>query len=380
MTEKNTQFSYNDDEIDLIELILSIWQKKWWVVLIVVIFAVGSIGYALMAKEQWTSRAEIIAPNIKEMGKYLDTYEKYFSIINQNQNQNQNQAEIASKVLLNGFSSAIGSHEQQVKFFQQSEILKKQIKQGKKASSSMLQLINAVKVAKPNEKKGVNYIAIAFSSGEAAVAQQTLGRLIQYINIITKQELIEDLQTEIATKIKTLQIKKDSVKLFADTTEKVRLKNLQRALLTAKNAGIVDYSQVRGERFVLPGNFAGEAGIQLQDNRLSEGNFLFMLGEKYLKAQIDTLTNTTTVYPEEYYQAALQIDLLTELLNDNQDFSFDTFHYQSSPNLPLKRDKPKRGLIVLMGTFLGGIIGILIALFIAALEKRKIGEKPLSKG
>ncbi len=376
MTEKNTQFPYNDDEIDLIELILSIWQKKWWVILIVIIFAVGSIGYALMAKEQWTSKAEIIAPNIKEMGKYLDTYEKYFSIIN----QDQNQAEIASKVLLNSFSSAIGSHEQQVKFFQQSEILKKQIKQGKKASSSMLQLINAVKVAKPNEKKDINYIAIDFSSGDAAVAQQTLSRLIQYINMFAKQELTEDLQTEIATKIKTLQIKKDSVKLFADTAEKVRLKNLQRALLTAKNAGIVDYTQLHGDRFVLPGNFGGEAGVQLKDNRWSEGNFLFMLGEKYLKAQIDTLTNTKTVYPEEYYQAALQIDLLTALLNDNQDFSFDTFHYQSSPDLPLKRDKPKRALIVLIGTFLGGIIGILVALFIAALEKRKITEKPLSKG
>ena len=41
---------------------------------------------------------------------------------------------------------------------------------------------------------------------------------------------------------------------------------------------------------------------------------------------------------------------------------FQSFAYQSSPSEPLSRDKPKRPLVVVLATLLGGMLGVGIVL------------------
>ncbi len=237
----------------------------------------------------------------------------------------------------------------------------------------MVGLIKSTSVTKPNNKKnkGSDYIEVSFSAENADVAQKTLGQLVDFVNTNVRQSMTEDLLTEIQTKIKTLNIKKDSLEVFFNTAFNVRLKNLERALLIAQNAQIKEYSKNYNGTTLIPGNMAGEVGIKLKDSRLLEDNFLFMLGEKYLSAQIKTLKETEVIYPEAYYQISIQVDLLSKLLDNKKGLHFDAYHYQSSPSLPLQRDKPKRALIVLIGTFAGGVLGVLVALFMSALESRK---------
>lgn len=49
-----------DDEIDLVELIKVLWNKKIWIVLSTIVFTALAAVYAFIAKEQWTSKAEVI--------------------------------------------------------------------------------------------------------------------------------------------------------------------------------------------------------------------------------------------------------------------------------------------------------------------------------
>lgn len=49
-----------DDEIDLVELIKVLWNKKIWIVLSTIVFTALAAVYAFTAKEQWTSKAEVI--------------------------------------------------------------------------------------------------------------------------------------------------------------------------------------------------------------------------------------------------------------------------------------------------------------------------------
>lgn len=49
-----------DDEIDLVELIKVLWNKKIWILISAFIFTALAAVYAFTAKEQWTSKAEVI--------------------------------------------------------------------------------------------------------------------------------------------------------------------------------------------------------------------------------------------------------------------------------------------------------------------------------
>lgn len=74
----------NNDEIDLINLIKILWQKKLWIILsTITCIIIGGI-YAFTAKEQWTSKAEIIAPQTQNIAGYLRIQQRYLSIIGNN--------------------------------------------------------------------------------------------------------------------------------------------------------------------------------------------------------------------------------------------------------------------------------------------------------
>ncbi|PIE46693.1 MAG: chain length determination protein, partial [Gammaproteobacteria bacterium] len=255
----------------------------------------------------------------------------------------------------------------------QSALLKQLINEGKTEKQAMIALVKAISVIKPNvsERNTTNYVSVTFSAESPNIAQKALQKFIDFINHDVRQTMAEDLVVEIESKINTLKIKKESLKLFSDTALDVRLKNLEKAYLIAKNAGIKEYSKIHNGALVIPSNVGSEVGVKLKDSRLSDDGFLFMLGENYLLAQINVLKGNKVIYPEAYYQASLKIDLLSDLLSNKENLIFDTFHYQSSPSFPLQRDKPRRALIVLIGTFSGGVLGILVALFMTALEARK---------
>lgn len=375
MIEKNTQ-SIQGDEIDLIELMLSVWKKRWWVVVFSAIFAVVSIGYALLAPEEWTSQAEIVQPDAADMGFYLDRYEQYLSIIAPNQSQrgnqdpnqdlNQKNQEALEKILestFDRFLSASGSYDNHLNYFKTA--------MPDAQGDNLLTLIKSVAIKKPNEKKNIKHLTISVYDKDAKTAQKRLQGLISYINHEVYNRALSSLNAEIQAKIRALSIEEESIKVFADTSLSVRLKNLNKALQIASNAGIKRYSSTGNGRFLLPGGVSGEAGVKLTDDRLAEDNFLFMLGTDYLQAQIDTLKNSETIYPERYYQVQLQAKLLKALLQEKGETKFEAFSYQSAPSLPLQRSKPKRALIVLIGTFIGLVLGVLAALFMSALEARK---------
>ncbi len=358
MSEKNTSIVQND-EIDLIELLFSIWKHKWWIVIFTAVFAFVSVGYALLAPEEWTSRAEIVQPEVSDIGFYLDRYKQYISIAEPDRNKGFDNLSKILEFTFDGFVGASGSYENHFKYFKQSI--------PGLSSSKLAGLIRSIKIEKPNVKKGIKYLTISFSAADAKTAQKHLEGLISHINQAVYVRSLSSLNAEILAKVRSLTIELESIKKFTDEAQEIRLKNLHKALRIASAAGIKKYSTNNG-RIVVPG---GEASIRLTDNRLADDNFLFMLGTDYLQAQIDTLKTSEIIYPERYYQAKLQARLLKALLNKKNDGEFKTFSYQSSPSLPLQRSKPRRALIVLLGTLAGMVLGTLAALLVSALQSRK---------
>ncbi len=380
----STQNIAQNDEIDLMELFFSIWKKKWWVIGITFIFALGSVFYALKAKEQWTSKAEIIHPYTNEI-KNITKDKLIYALINE-----QKVGDIGGE-LYSYFITELRSINSRVEFFKESSIYKKLSKElngEKEKQKLLLELANkAISIQWPDKKKEVTYPIVSVSLEDPVDAQQTLKNYMNFLNAkifeLYQNKFLVNLDNQLIKLSYSINKMEERLPLDRKISIERRLKNLQQALATAKAAGIKEYAETdnvslwndetnhkkvkSNESIVL---MPGEKALQSQiSTRFSQPSQWFLLGEKFLQAQIDNLDKTPLVFPKEYYHQKAQLKKLIELKNEKGDYSLDqAFHYQSAPYIPSEIDKPKRALIVLIGTFVGGVLGLLVALFMSGLD------------
>ena len=153
-------------------------------------------------------------------------------------------------------------------------------------------------------------------------------------------------------------------------TKTVQVENLTNALDIAKKAGIKNFS--RGNNNIsVPEYMLGDARLNISDSKLADGTYLFMLGEKYLQAQLDIAKNSPVIYPTNYYSTERQLAKLTKLAPQLESVQeVKAYHYLSSPDYPVIKDKPKKALILMIGLLIGGFIST-ISIILAELFRRK---------
>lgn len=104
--------------------------------------------------------------------------------------------------------------------------------------------------------------------------------------------------------------------------------------------------------------------IPLSDSKLSDGMYLFMLGEKYLKAQIDSTKQKEVIYPPKYYETKTRLEKIQPILEKIAISKANGFSYVSSPDYPVVKDRPKKGLILVIGLAVGLILSTFVVLII----------------
>ena len=350
-----------NDEIDLIELLKTLWDKKIWILISTFVFTVIAGVYAFTAKEQWTSKAEVIAPKVTDLGTYFNVRKEYARILGQ---------EFDSKALVNGLFSQFNllseSLDERYKFFIQSDVYK-QLTEGKDddAQRSILSKLirENIAITKPDPKKEPGLVGhrISFSSETPKDAQLTLEKFIAFTSQSAYQLELENFLIDLDEVLSDLTYEKTKFERDLSIQRTVQLENLHNALNIAKEAGIRDYAKAFSATndTALQAIAMSETKIPLSDSKLSDGTYLFMLGEKYLQAQIDVLTQKGVIYPPRYYQVSELLKELEPLLVKVKEAKANAFSYQASPDYPIKRDWPKRIILLLVGAILGCILGSL---------------------
>ena len=97
------------------------------------------------------------------------------------------------------------------------------------------------------------------------------------------------------------------------------------------------------------------------ENYSAEARFPIALGDKGLEEKLKLLgTIELAVYEPKLSELQQQISRLKGI--DLEAVQFTPFTYLDTPDEPLSRDKPKRPLIVVLATLLGGMLGVGIVL------------------
>ena len=364
-----SKMNTTNDEIDLIELVKTLWDKKIWILISTFVFTLLSGIYAFTAKEQWTSKANVIAPRITELGNLLPFRSEYARIVGDGEFSLEKLAEEVHGYFIH---------------FLQSDDLKRQfLLQSETIQNSLSSLTNKEKnvyisefisklliVEKPdNNKKEPTELdriglIISFSSEKPELAQKVLDEYIEFINQHALKELYREFKEKFQLRRDNLNFSKRQISLKLNEAKAVKIENLAIALDIAKKADIKKFSKDNSSKGSVPEYMSGDVKLNISDSKLSDGIYLFMLGEQYLQAQLDIAKVSDVVYPLEYYNVSREIEQLNSLMEKEATSleNSSAYRYLSSPELPVKRDWPKRFLLLVIGAFIGCVIGFVIVL------------------
>ena len=375
MTEK----SLKNDEIDLIELISILWKKKLWIILSSFIFTAIAGVYAFTAKEQWTSSAEVIAPRTLDLSDYFLMRKEYARILG-----GEFDAGATASNLFSQFNLLSESLDERRKFFAQSDFYKKKVEGKSETEKAQIlsELISKhITIKKPDSKKEPDLIGnkISFYAETPADAQNVLSQFISTINQSAYQIELDNFLLYFNELVTDLNYEKTKFERDLSIHKSVQLENLENALKIAKEAGITEYTKSFGltnnQSAIQQALTVSEAKIPLSDSKLSDSTYLFMLGEKYLKAQLDVLKNSGIVYPPRYYQVSSLLSELEPLLIKAKQVKANAFSYQASPDYPVKRDWPKRLLLLVIGFILGFLISSIVVLTREVISNIKVRKQ-----
>lgn len=313
--------SQNDPEqIDLIDLVLQLWRGKWVIAAFVAAAIVLAGIYLTTAKEKWTSTAIITQPDAAQIATYTNALNILYG------------------------SSAPGMLDTQQRVVGRFNSAFSALAQALDNQDAPEKLTIEAAVKGQSLPLNVSYV------GESAeAAQKQLAQYIQQIDEQTAKELDVDLKDNIKQQITTLNDSLQNQEKVSQEQKELRIKQITEALKFAKAAKIT-----------VP---------QVQQTQDVTQDTLFMLGSDALTSMIENESTRPLVFSGAYYQTKQN---LLDIQNLNVDpATIHAYRYVMKPNLPIRRDSPKKGITLILAVLLGGILGSGVVLGRNALRNYK---------
>ncbi len=347
----STQEQYQDDEIDLRDLLTSLWKNKMLILAITAIFSIAGITYALLAPQVWSSKAMIVVPlptQLEQLQLRLDNLVAVMDITNGNRNTNDNRntttdhstflASFSETKLYTDFIQAFNSFDNKSEFLKTNGYIRAEDKKDAKTLQRTLE--NMAKTISVTNRKDEAIATLSFSSDNAQEAGKLLNEYLNFIKtkeVIAKNKLLTDKITN-QTKVLTLSYQ---------TLETETLRRLQDDIIRTQYALRISRT----------------AGIETPvENLNNQSIFNIDLGAKALSEKLKILKeikNAELINPA-LADIRLQLDSLKAVPQEK--VSFTSYHFLQSPSEPLNRDKPKRSLIVVLAILAGLMTGVMVAL------------------
>lgn len=323
MTQNNnSQVSRSNEpeQIDLFDIVLQLWRGKWMIATFVVVFIALAIGYLSVAKEKWTSSAIIAQPDAAQIATYSNALNILYGS--------------AAPSMLDIQTRAIGRFNS--------------------SFSALSQALDNQEVPEkltiePTVKGQTLPLSVSYTSTSAEAAQKQLAQYIQQIDEQTAKELALDLKDNIKEQVKILNDSLVNQEKVAQEQKDLRIKQIAEALKNAEAAKI--------------------SSPQLQQTQDVTQETMFLLGSEGLKSMIQNEASRPLVFSAAYYQTRQNL-LDIQNLNVNPD-TIHVYRYVMKPDLPVRRDSPKKAIVLILAVLLGGMIGSGVVLARNALRNYK---------
>ena len=323
MTQNNDSLvnrSNDPEQIDLLDLVVQLWRGKWVIGAFIAAFIVLAVAYITVAKEKWTSSAIISQPDAAQIATYANALNILYGGAAPSMLDIQNRA-------IGRFNSSFSALAQALDNQEDPEKL----------------------TIEPTVKGQALPLTVSYQGESAEAAQKQLAQYIQQIDEQTAKELALDLRDNLKQQITTLNDSLKNEEKVVQEQKDLRIKQISEALKNAEAAKI--------------------STPQLQQTQDVTQETMFLLGTVALKSMVDNEASRPLVFSGSYYQTKKNL-LDIQNLNVNPD-TIHVYRYVMKPDLPFRRDSPKKAVTLILAILLGGVIGSAVVLGRNALRNYK---------
>ena len=333
--------NHANNEIDLFELIETLWREKLWIIAFACIAAIGGGSYAFLSTPTYKAEVRLLPPSSRDVAEL-----NQLSNISFSSNTNTNANAITPESAYNNFIQVLNSSTLRKSFYSEADIRGFFNPNSLPATEIWNKYNKSIVIDKPNKKTSHTRLSISISNPEKAA--EFANRYIELALKATTDSLISDFQENLRqskNKASAAIHSKESVFL---SRMQLELTKLYEAKAIAEKIGIEhprDTSQLSNKglmvdelrRLYSSGTIAINAEIEVLETRIKNNHHtqdLAALKEKL--AFLNTITlNETNIKP-----AIVDLEAL----------------------IPINPIKPNKKLIILLSILLGSALGIFFIL------------------
>lgn len=344
---KDVNISKPNIDITFYELLEMLWKGKVILICSVVFFLFLAFGYIKYSPQLWTSNAVITKPSYKEIMPLKMEVSTLYNVITNNVMTNNDEIDELNQLLSRDnvfkiYINSFASFDNKKQFIKNTLEFKKLNKENINRSVYINKLANKINI-KPIIENGekTEKIILEFQAGTAEKSNQYLVEYIKFINNIVRNNVKNDLLSFV---------------------------NRNKGLLESKISSLNDQTAIKKQVLEKKNHYALEIAQKSQIEKPLEnmGNkqlFPIDLGAKALYEQGKILEKIKdySIFDSKIslYEAKLK-SINTMKINNTGKVEF--FTYLKSPEIPIKKDKPRNVFTLMLGTLIGFVIGLLLVM------------------
>ncbi len=362
---------FEDDTMDLFELWNTLWNKKWLVIAVTVIAALGSVVYALHAPQIYKAEALLLPPKARDVQSLNVQGVRGVRGVHEEQEvqgvQGVQGVHGVQGVTADGafaaFKNNLSYRSLQKKFIDEQGLMdilapnRTPETRDIEILESFAQMIKIehVKRALENEKG----MSVSMESNDPEFAANLVNDYISFFDTETILALSADARNSLAGQIRDIEYTIASKRQMAKQRREDTILRHEEAAVIAGKLGVRDRVDTTN---VVQNN---------QRNISTSSTPLYYRGYRALNAEIKILKNRKSDDPFISGLRDLQeiLALLSSIKIEAEGMHAVTVDQAAYP--PKNRIKPNRRLIVSLGTVVGLFLGIFLVFFVSFVQKQK---------
>lgn len=327
-------------EIDLRNILSTIWENKKTVLISTLIVFLCALIYAFAAQEQWSSKARVTLPqfkNIASLNRMIKQYQPFFEqrIGNEAVNSHELDKFLSSSELFNTFVSNFNSNDNKRSFIENSSLFANVQLDNESVYINWFEKIKAVTIERNNN----NIYELLVQANNKENSLDILKGYISYINAIVYDSITDNLKVIVDGKKHELEKEKQILLYKAREKLSSEILRAEYELRMAKSSGVDRPFQ------------------NLSNDKL----FSINIGSKAIEEKLKILKSLTdlSIMEPKLQELDSRIRIFSEI-KTNISSDIKVYKFITEPKPSINRDSPRRSLIVILGALFGVFIGIFI--------------------
>ena len=372
LANRHIQIQHYDNEIDIKEVFLTLWDSKLTIVATSCVFILLGLAYSFIATEKWVTNARIAQPELSQykelqsqVSQFHPIFDEYSIDLEGTLIRNKKLVEfIMPEVLFSVYVQQFINRNNKRVYLESNEDFKSQFDALEKGEDEELNkireqrlyhiwykklTIKKVKKAKNDDSPDIYDLTSEFYS-----AEKSYDLLIGYTQFVldkSRKAVQRNLNSLVTSKKKELQ---QQILILKDQAEsRLRVERLR-------------------SEYELEIAIAAEIPRPLENyEALQGGVFSIHLGADALVEKVKILNNlkNLSIFEPKIAQIEAKLSLL-EKLKINNDMEFNLSQYIEVPEKPHKLSAPNRVVILMSSAVIGVLFGAAMVLLVAIIRKR----------